>query len=311
MIKHNKYRILFYFFAFGLMSQEVQSQWFPDQFAYNLNSLLLNPAHAGNEGESTVRIIGRYNFFGFDNGPQMQTVSGNLKVQQNIGLGVSVMDYRSGPMSTQRMTFDGSYKIRLGNKIYASAGLRAMYWNHSLSLSNLQRTVQNDPAFNGIYNRADLVDFGAGLLLYSEKSFFGVSVPQVRDYKKSDSPEFAFLRRTYHAYAGYTFNIKKTFKLRTNVLYRYFEDYYHGVDLNAQLSYLDKIHFGTCLRLDRSVGISAGMDVSKHWYLGYLFNVPYADQFKYGIPVSNEFSIRFKFKQPALEQQIISPRFFD
>jgi hypothetical protein len=90
-----------------------------------------------------------------------------------------------------------------------------------------------------------------------------------------------------------------------------YQDYYNLLDLNVTFSYKDKFHLGTYVRVDRAISFSLGMDFDRHWYFGYMLNKPIAQANEVGVPVSNEVTLRFRFKQASLEQQVVSPRFFD
>lgn len=312
MLRNNLIRLRSLAIAGLLVSvSAVQAQWFPEQYSYRFNSLLLNPAQAGADDKASLRLVSRWNFYSMPNAPTANSISVNLKLPKNLALGASFQDYRLGPAITQRISADLSYRARLGKNVFFQGGLRATYMNYSLSLVDLKRYTFEDPKFVSGFTREDMLDAGAGILFYSKKFFFGASIPQIRQYTSALPPEFSTLRRTYNVYGGYNIPLNKNFMLRPSILYRNYGSYYHLVDGNLQVSYKNKIHVGGWLRYERSMAASFGFDITDEWYLGYMITRPYGQAGAYGIPLTHEVSFRYQWNQAQFTDILVSPRFFE
>lgn len=292
-------------------SQHTKAQLVPNQYDYRFNNQILNPAQAGADEKASLKALSRFSLGNAQRLPVNQAVIASLKLPKNFGLGLMLDDYRLGPVVSQRMILDLSYRIQLSRNINLNAGIRGTYLNYSASLIDLRREAFNDPKFLSGNVREDIGDGGLGLLLYGKKFFVGASIAQIRTYTNEMPVEFRAMKRLYNLYGGYNLKVSSNFELRPSVLFSHYSEYYSLLDFNLQAVFNKKVHTGIFYRLDRSIGLSAALDVNDNWYVGYLATIPVGMASYHSLPLSNQISLRYQWRQTKYEKAIVSPRFFE
>ncbi|HRI58675.1 MAG TPA: type IX secretion system membrane protein PorP/SprF [Saprospiraceae bacterium] len=149
---------------------------------YFFNSLIFNPAVAGNNGHLTANLIHRSQWFGVDGAPSTQSLSVHSPLNnERIGLGLSVVNDKIGASGTLDINTAYAYRFPLGEKMTLAVGLQAGVSNWRGNWSKLTLEDGTDEVFSENLNRW-LPNFGAGLYLSSERFFAGAGCPRILEY---------------------------------------------------------------------------------------------------------------------------------
>jgi len=238
-------------FTLSLFTLGAVAQQLPEFSQYLYNDFLLNPAIAGTKDYAPVTLSARMQWVGFNNAPTMQIGSINGALTKNVGLGLTVTNVTTGPISNTSMQLAYSYRIKLNENTRLSFGIAPMLIQQSLQKDKLTLDNQNDNTFNRISGKTMIADANAGVYLYGKKYFVSLSVPQLLENKVrlGDALFTERLRRTYVLYGGYDFAVKEKFVLTPSILVKAIEG---GapiqVDVNFKATYNKLVWLGLSFR---------------------------------------------------------------
>ena len=93
------------------------------QYVYNMN--IINPAYAGSKEALSLNFLARTQWVGIDGAPQTLTFGAHTPLRKNLGLGLSVILDKLGPVQEQNIYADVSYTLNLNNDSKLAFGLKA------------------------------------------------------------------------------------------------------------------------------------------------------------------------------------------
>lgn len=277
---------------------------------YMYNNLSINPAIAGSRGALSMVGMHRSQWVGFDDAPVSYLFSAHTPIQNSrLGFGVNFSTESIGPLDDSNASLDASYWIPINEKFQLSFGLRFNANFFNLSNNRLNPQQSNDPLLantNGEFNP----NFGAGLYLHSQKTFIGLSVPEIINRSSIDnSPELALntYRPTAYVYGGYVFDIFPFIKFKPASFIKIQEGAPLQVDLTSSFLFYDKFTLGAAWRWGAAASFLAGFQINQRLFIGYAYDVETTElqQYQSG---SHEFFIRFELFNR--KDSLISPRFF-
>ena len=107
----------------GLSAIEAQQDAMYTHYAYN--TLAVNPGYAGSRDALTITGLHRSQWVGFDGAPVTQTLTLHSPfMNDKIGLGMSVVNDKIGPMNVTSFYADFAYRIKVSDKGRLSLGLK-------------------------------------------------------------------------------------------------------------------------------------------------------------------------------------------
>lgn len=293
------------------------------QYMYNIGSF--NPAYVGSVETPELAGLYRAQWVDVPGAPTTLRFGVNIPFNnEKMGLGLNVINDALGPSDQTFFTISYSYQIELSDVTKLSFGLSA--GGSLLNLDYSEGTFDNplDPATTG----EDLNNFyptvGAGLFLYEEDWYLGLSVPNVLTnglYNDEvatvveDNLQFTFI-------GGYVFDISDRTKFKPAFLANYLEGAPVTVNLSANFLFLDAFTLGASYRFDNAISGLAGFQVTNGIFIGYSYdyNTNNLGEFSGG---SHEAILKFYFGREGNQRnrtkgksikgkpkQIDSPRFF-
>ena len=171
---------------------------------YMFNSLNYNPAYAGSKDYMSLGLIHRTQWLGIDGAPNSQTFTGHTPLRnERVGVGMSLANDAIGPTNTMSAALSYAYRIPISDKLRLSVGLSGGIENYRADFTKLN-LASDDPAFNTQPNQW-LPNMGAGLFLFGERFYAGLSSPHVIEYdlRKPNDPNIPVYSRRYrHYYAS-------------------------------------------------------------------------------------------------------------
>jgi type IX secretion system PorP/SprF family membrane protein len=165
----------------GLQVKQASAQQDPMYTQYMDNLQVLNPGYAGSQGIGNILMVARSQWVEFDGAPATRSFTYNTSYdEQNVGVGFSLMSDQIGPLKQTGFYADYSYFLPVSQKFKLGLGLKGGVSFYRANLVALQ-TVDSDPVFNHDIYENFLPNVGVGLFLFSETTYFGVSVPKLID----------------------------------------------------------------------------------------------------------------------------------
>ena len=145
-----------------LESLTMNAQQLPMYTHYMYNTLVVNPGYAGSRDALTVTGLYRTQWVGFEGAPTTETFTLHSPVGDNMGLGLSVMNDKIGPVNNSSVFVDFAYKVKLTELSKLAFGLSGGVNMFQANLSTLKLDQQSDVAFQNDVNNHVTPNFGFG-----------------------------------------------------------------------------------------------------------------------------------------------------
>lgn len=289
----------------------VLAQQKPRYTQYILNQYIINPALTGIENYVDIKVSHRHQWVGLNGSPVTTyfTIHGALNKKDyrssatsyrvpgenprgrsywenytaaapHHGIGLQVMDDRSGPLNQFSAYATYAYHIGIGPRTSLAAGFGVGITDLRLDKSKLDfgEDIRPDPA---VYPSGSLTtirpDFNAGLYLYSADYFVGLSALQIIPEKISFQDnivrkEDGKLVPHIFATAGYRFLLDEDFNLLPSVMIKYVDPLPVQVDVNLKLQYQDLAWVGATFRPGDGFAAMLGINLSNTFNIGYAYD---------------------------------------
>jgi type IX secretion system PorP/SprF family membrane protein len=302
-----KTRILFFVLMFtGLVGFAQQDAQFTQ---YMYNTININPAYAGSRGAMSIFALHRSQWVGLDGAPVTNAVSVNTPINgSNLGLGVSLLNDKIGPTNENAFSVDLSYTIRTSETYKLSFGIKGTANLFNLDVSKLNPMDQGDPQFQNLNSKFS-PNIGAGVYLHSDKTYFGISVPNFIESKRYDDNEVAIFTEkiNYYIIAGHVFDLSPNVKFKPSLLTKIVEGAPLQVDVSANFLINEKFVIGGAYRWNAAMSTMVGFQISNELFIGYGYDLETTQLANYNSG-SHEIFLRYELFNNF--NRIISPRFF-
>jgi type IX secretion system PorP/SprF family membrane protein len=292
--------------------QNSNAQQMPQFTQYMYNTIAINPAYAGSREVLSIVALGRNQWTGFDGGPQTQTLSINSPLRnEKIGLGLSLINDKAGYENFTYVYADFSYTINLGDRTKLAFGVDAGATSYKLS-DELYNGVEigQDPYFDERLDRWN-PNFGAGILLHSDRWFAGFSIPRLINNDTNNQTEYAALERVhYYVIGGYVFDLGKSVKFKPSILAKYTDNAPISTDFTANFLFNEKLWLGASYRANGQQGAFGALidfQVTQQFRIGYTYELPTGEIRPY-TSGSQEILLMYEFR--FTKKNLKSPRYF-
>lgn len=303
------------FVVFTLFTLQAQAQQDPHytQYMYNMN--VMNPAYAGSKESLSVGLLYRQQWVSIDGAPKSATLSIHSPVGKKVGLGLSVISDKIGPVEENNVYGDFSYTLNLGGDNRLALGLKSGLTFHRVGLfSEVSPYVQqqNDVAFRE--NSSNIYfNIGSGLFYYSKKYYVAASVPNMLEAKhlvvSDNGSEYQFGSEKQHFFVtgGYVFDLSANTKLKPSFMAKSAFGTPVSLDLSANALFYEKFEAGLSYRLEDSFGAMVNFAITPSLRIGYAYDHVTSD-LNVTTPASHEFMLLFDLN--SMKKVSVSPRFF-
>lgn len=292
------------------------------QYMYNIGSF--NPAYVGTVEFTEIAAAYRSQWITVPGAPRTLRLGVNLPFEnEKNGLGFNIIHDELGPSSQTYIDIAYSFQVNITDKTKLSFGvdaggalLNVDYTKGDFEIIN--EPLINDNTFNNFYPT-----IGAGVFLYGDNWYSGVSVPNfltdvVYNDEVSvfieDKPQFNFI-------GGYVFQLSENLKFKPAFLLNYLQ----GLPLNANFSTNFLINnvltLGASYRFDNAVSAMAGIQIANNMFVGYSYDYT-VNGFSNFNDGSHEIILKFNFGKggnnnnknkvntKGIPKKIDTPRFF-
>ncbi|MDL2145509.1 type IX secretion system membrane protein PorP/SprF [Flavobacterium tructae] len=277
---------------------------------YMYNTININPAYAGSRGAMSIFGLYRTQWVGLDGAPETSSFSLNTPINNNVGLGVSLVNDKIGPTNENNISADFSYSIQTSATAKLSFGIKGSANIFKLDPTKLNPEHQGDTQFQDFQNKF-APNIGAGVYWHTDKAYVGLSVPNFIQTTRFDDNDYSIYkdRINYYFIAGYVFNLNRyeTIKFKPALMTKMVEGSPLQVDASANFMFNDKFVVGVAYRWSASFSALAGFQITDSMYVGYSYDRETTRLVNYNSG-SHEIFLRFEFLKNY--SRITSPRFF-
>lgn len=302
-------------FAFMVMV-DAQAQQDPHytQYMYNMN--VMNPAYAGSKENLAIGLLYRAQWVDIEGAPKTGTLSVHSPAGKNVGLGLSAITDKIGPVDETNVYGDFSYTLNLGGEHRLALGIKAGATFHKVGLfsdiGNGHVPDINDPAFRENSSNT-FFNIGTGFFYYTQKYYLALSVPNMLKSKhldiRNDGREYQFGSETQHYFltGGYVFDLSENTKFKPSFMLKSAFNAPTSLDASANMMFFDRFEIGATYRLDDSFGGMVNYAVTPNIRIGYAYDRIISD-LKVSTQSSHEIMLLFDLNFP--KKVSVSPRYF-
>ena len=301
----------FIFCLLAGMSFSVFSQQDPVYTQYMNNLLSIQPAYAGISGALNITGISRAQWVGFEGAPNTNTltISGPLR-RFNVGLGLSIVNDKLGPIRQNGVYFDYAYHVKLRQDQFLSFGIKGGFNIFQANLTDLIINNPSDLVFAYDVDPKFLPNVGVGVLWHSDRFFLGLSTPKILKNKIQSQNTENVYREVLHFYGmgGYVFFLTDMLKFKPTILYRWAERTPSFADFSGNFLLYDRVWLGATYRWKNSYGLIFQFNVNNQLKFGYSYDRTtfHPTQANSG---THEFMISYDFIYGRRGRQV-APRYF-
>lgn len=306
--------IPFVFFALFMLKSHAQQDPHYTQYMYNMN--VVNPAYAGSKENISMGLLYRKQWVGIDGAPQSGTLSLHSPVGKNVGLGLSVVTDKIGPVEENNIYGDFSYTLNLGGDKRLALGLKSGLTFHKVGLfsdiGNGFVPQPNDVVFQENSSNT-YFNVGTGLFYYTNDFYVAASVPNMLNAKHlvlhDNGNEYQFGSEKQHFFitGGYVFQLSENMKFKPSFMAKSAFNSPVSIDVSANTLFFDKFEAGVSYRLQDSFGAMFNFAITPNLRIGYAYDY-ITSKLNVTTNSSHEFMLLFDLNQ--MKKVSISPRFF-
>ena len=297
--------------VFLLISVFAFGQQDPHYTQYMYNMSVMNPAYAGSKENLSMGLLHRRQWIELEDAPTTSTFFGHSPVGKNVGLGLSVVSDKIGPVEENNIYGDFSYTLKLGGEHKLALGLKTGITLHNVALNSRIASTLPDPT-DGVFG-ADVsnsyFNFGTGAFYYTNKYYLGLSVPNMMRAKHLDFNGRSYGSETSHYFltGGYVFNINESVKFKPFFMVKSSFEAPASLDVSTNFMFKDKFEIGGTYRLDDSFGAMVNYAITPTLKIGYAYDHIVSD-LKVTTPSSHEIILLFDVNFSKKVSR--SPRYF-
>ena len=290
---------------------EVSAQQDPHYTQYMYNMSVMNPAYAGSKENLSMGLLHRRQWIELEDAPTTSTFFGHSPVGKNVGLGLSVVSDKIGPVEENNIYGDFSYTLKLGGEHKLALGLKTGITLHNVALNSRIASTLPDPT-DGVFG-ADVsnsyFNFGTGAFYYTNKYYLGLSVPNMMRAKHLDFNGRSYGSETSHYFltGGYVFDINENVKFKPFFMVKSSFEAPASLDVSTNFMFKDKFEIGGTYRLDDSFGAMVNYAITPTLKIGYAYDHIVSD-LKVTTPSSHEIILLFDVNFSKKVSR--SPRYF-
>lgn len=279
-----------------------------------MNQILsVNPAYAGAKGVTSASIIAREQWVGWEGHPSNQTIFVHSPLNNEMGIGGSIINDEIGIIKNTSIFGDYSYTITYPGERYLALGLKAglSFYRAELSSVDLGSGDPNDPAFAYDVEGSFLPNAGVGVYFSSPDYYIGFSVPKLiaNEITEKDVATGTVSREQLHLFfmGGYVFDVNRILKFKPYFMVRATPNAPLSIDITGQVVFIDKLWAGVTYRLGNSFGAMLQVQVNEQLRIGYAYDLTTTTLGSYN---SGTHEIMLSFDFSFGRGRVRSPRYF-
>lgn len=312
MINFKKMKKLYFLTVFALITfVDVSAQQDPNYTQYMYNLSVINPAYAGSKESLSGGLLYRKQWVEIEDAPTTGTFFLHSPVGKNVGLGLSAITDKIGPVEENNIYGDFSYTLNLGGETRLALGLKAGVTLHKINFTKIYPTLPdpNDGVFRYADPNSSKFNLGTGAFFYTNKFYLSLSVPNMLKSKYLDynGTEYGSEVSHYFLTGGYVFDLTPNVKFKPFAMVKSAFNSPTSFDVSTNFLFNDKFEVGATYRLEDSFGAMVNYAITPNLRIGYAYDRIVSD-LKVATQSSHEVILLFDLNFPKKVSQ--SPRYF-
>lgn len=279
------------------------------QYSYNMN--IINPAYAGSLDALSLNFLARSQWVGIDGAPQTLTLGAHKPLGKNLGMGLSLILDKIGPVKEQNAYLDVSYTLNLDNDSKLAFGLKGGFTFYDICLPCLTSTDPETADFMNRNANKVLPNIGAGFFYYTNRFYVGFAMPNLLETfyfeKTGNQFENGSEKTHYFLNSGYVFDLSNDVKLKPSAMIKATQGAPLSIDISGNVLLYEKIEFGLSYRFKESISALVNVKAKKNLRIGYAYDFTLSKLVDFNSG-SHEIFLLFNFNSTS--NKIKSPRFF-
>ena len=243
---------------------------------YLNNPLLINPAYSGLNNNLNASLSYRKQWAGFDGSPATVNISAHSAFLDNkMGVGLFILQDKAAINKNTEVQATYAYRLDLQDK-YLSFGLQAGLINYRNNNDDLNPRDPGAPEFAGAQTFSKPT-FGTGIILSSERYFFGFSVPRMLKAKadiSSVTDETVLYQQHFYLTGAYVVLLTERIRFKPSVLFKGVKGAPLSTDVNFAFNIDERYTAGAYTRNFNTYGLLAQLKLSDRYRFGYAFEMP-------------------------------------
>ncbi|WP_047246438.1 PorP/SprF family type IX secretion system membrane protein [Maribacter thermophilus] len=282
------------FLIFGTLS--AQQEGLLTNYRYHMNAY--NPAYVSPEGQTAITSSFRQQWTGVEEAPRTMVVSFGTRLNEKMGLGVSIMNNKTFIESQTFIGVDYSYKLTLSEKSELYLGLKAGGNTYSINTAGLETyNIQSDPSISSLSDFNP--NIGAGLLLKSGRLFLSLAMPRILKTDRTENQNGTATATVAepHLYATIGYDLlmgNSNLILKPSAMMRQVSGAPISIDFNTMLSFNNSFELGASYRTDSAFAGLVNLSLQKRLTLGFAYEVSTRNELA-SAKNTNELFLRFVF----------------
>ncbi len=266
------------FFLTSLQAQQIASysQYMHDHY-------LINPAAAGATDFMPITLAYKKVWTGLQGSPEFYSLSGNTKINDNMGVGAKVFNYKSGFENKFGIDLSYAYSIKIGESNRLAFGLSASLYQFSLDKSQITLEDPNDNTVMYATDKLIVPDANFGTYFNGKNYYVGISIAQLFGRKvnmmNTDYLEQRQVRH-YYLHGGYKFEIGEDYSIEPSLLMKFVEAGEFQAELNVKATFKKIAWAGVSYRLNDAVIPMFGIEMDK-FIFGYAYDITLSEMKNY------------------------------
>ena len=287
--------------TFGMLS-EVSAQQDPHYTQYMYNMSVMNPAYAGSKDNLSLGLLHREQWIELEDAPVTSTFFGHSPVGKNVGMGLSFISDKIGPVEENNIYADFSYTLNLGGEHKLAFGIKAGATFHRVGLfSEIGDGFVPDPGDPAFAENTSNVygNIGAGLFYYTDRYYVAFSMPNMLNSVHLNYNGMRFGSETQHFFltGGYVFDLNPNLKFKPFGMVKTAFGAPVSFDVSTNFLFNEIFEIGATYRLQDSFGAMVGYQITPSLKIGYAYDHIVSD-LRASTPASHEIILLFDVNFP-------------
>ena len=281
------------------VSHNINAQQQGQYTQYMYTPSLLNPAYVGVVEVMNINFLHRSQWVGIKGAPTSQALVFTTPLNSKLGLGLSIINDKIGPATETNFAADISYILQLNEKgLNLSFGMKGGFQYLNVDFNKLTIQNPNDPYLEGNINSRFSPNVGAGVYLYNNNWYLGLSSPSLLSTEHYKNSKVSKVSNASHYYfvGGKNFTVNDAIQVKPAFLVRGVTGAPISIDLSLNFLFHKKFTAGISYRNKASIGGMINLKVNHYLSMGYAYDYETTD-LSYFSGGSHEIILRCSFNK--------------
>lgn len=244
------------------------------QYMYNMS--VINPAYAGSKESLSGGLLYRKQWVEIEDAPTTGTFFIHSPVGKNVGLGLSLINDKIGPVEETNVYADFSYTLNLGGEHRLAFGLKGGVTMHKIDFNTIYNSLPdvNDDVFSQSNPSETFLNLGTGVFYYTDKYYIALSVPNMLKarYLDFDNTKYGSEEMHYFLTGGYVFDLSPTLKFKPFAMVKSSLKAPASLDVATNFLFNERFEIGATYRLEDSFGGMVNFAITPGLRVGYAYD---------------------------------------